>query len=126
MKKYRVVFMRIVVSEREFKERMSHLGVSMSASEMIIEKAPVILKEGMTLRSARRYADAIQRAGGLVKLREQGFFKASEKFHDPLQIEPLESFTMCPQCGYKQLKAEICVKCGFYISGGETRRESSI
>ena len=126
MKRYRVVFMRLVVSEEEFKQRMSRLGVSMAVSEMIIEKAPVILKEGMTFSSARRYADAVQQAGGLVKLMEQGFFIASETFHDPFQIEPLENFTMCPQCGYKQLKAETCVKCGFFINGGETRRKSSL
>jgi ribosomal protein L32 len=116
MKKYRVVFVGLVGGEDQFKIGMSHLGVSLSVSEMILKKAPVILKDGMTHSAAKCYAHAIQKAGGLVKL--QGHV-------DKAQIKPLESFTMCPQCGYKQLKAETCVKCGFYISEVEKRTKLS-
>jgi ribosomal protein L37E len=27
----------------------------------------------------------------------------------------LESFTLCPECGHKQAKAEACVRCGFIL-----------
>ena len=116
-KRYKVVFLGLVKTEDYFKEGMSRLGMSPTEVERIIIDAPVILKEDMTIGIARRYADDIMQAGGKVNIEEYGFFKDDpEKKTRPLKFEPLESFTMCPQCGHKQLKAEQCVKCGFVLS----------
>ena len=116
-KRYRVVFLGLFKAEDYFKDGMSRLGVSPATVERIIEKAPVILKEDMPIGIARRYADAVMQAGGNVNIQEHGFVEDDlEKKTGSLKIEPLESFTMCPQCGHKQLKAEQCVKCGFILS----------
>ena len=116
-KRYKVVFLGLVKTEDNFKEGMSRLGMSPTEIERIIIEAPVILKEDMTIGIARRYADDIMQAGGKVNIEEHGFFEdAPEKKTGSLKIEPLESFTMCPQCGHKQLKSEQCVKCGFTLS----------
>ena len=92
---------------------MSKLGVSSAIIEQIINKAPVILKEDMTLGYSKRYADAIQHAGGRVNIQEHTLFEEKKDTRDSLNIEPLENFTMCPECGHKQLKVEACEKCGF-------------
>lgn len=118
-KKYRVVFMGLLRSEEDFKQKMSGLGVSLETAELIIRKAPVVLKENMTLGHARQYAEAIQDAGGKVKLQEHGFFEEPERKDRPFFIKPFEHFIVCSQCGYKQLKVDTCVKCGFVLEQGK-------
>jgi len=116
-KRYKVVFLGLVKTEDDFKEGMSRQGISPTEVEKMITEAPVILKEDMTIGIARRYADDIMQAGGKVNIEEYGFIEDDpEKKTGSLKIEPLESFTMCPQCGHKQLKAEQCVKCGLTLS----------
>lgn len=116
-KRYKVVFLGLIKTEDYFKEWMLRLGMSPAEVERIIMEAPVILKEDMTIGIARRYADDIMQAGGKVNIEENGFFEDnSEKKTGSLRFEPLESFTMCPRCGYKQLKSEQCCKCGLTLT----------
>jgi len=122
-KKYRVVFLGLIGSEEAFKDRMSKLGVSSPTIEQVIQKAPVILKGKMTLKDARHYADAVQLAGGKVNIQEHGLFEEPEGINRSLNIQPLENFIMCPECGYKQLKEKACVKCGYVFERGEIGRE---
>ena len=112
-KRYRVIFWGLIESKDQFRYGMSRLGVSPGIIEQIIDKAPVILKEDMTLGYARQYADAIQHAGGRVNIQVYGLFEDKKDTRGSFNIEPLENFTMCPECGHKQLKAEACLKCGF-------------
>ena len=111
VKKYRVVFYGLVKSREQFMQGMSGLGVSAAMIEEIILKAPVILKGGMTPGIARRYADAVQEAGGRVRIQDDGTFEEQESM-ESINIEPFDSFIMCPECGHKQLKADACIKCG--------------
>lgn len=111
-KKYRIVFLGLTGSEKDFRIGMSRFGLSQEQCVLIIRKAPVILKDNIPLSYARKYADAIQEAGGKVSIRENGFFKHEWRIK-PLNIEPLESFIMCPECGHKQYKKISCEKCGF-------------
>jgi hypothetical protein len=114
-KKYRVVFLGLIEREEDFTSRMSRLGVSSEAVQQIIQRAPIVLKRNMTLGDAREYADAIQYAGGRVNIQEHGFFEKPDRINRLFDIKPLENFTMCPRCGYKQLKEKACVKCGFLL-----------
>jgi hypothetical protein len=111
-KKYRVLFLGLVGNEEAFRARMCKMGASMPTVDLMISKAPIILKGGMTLKEARLYADAVQLAGGKVNIQEQGLFEEPETMNRPLHIKPLEDFIMCPECGYKQLRERACVKCG--------------
>ena len=112
-KKYRVLFLGLVGNEEAFKVRMSKLGASIPSVDLMISKAPFILKEDMTLKEARQYADAVQFAGGKVNIQEHGLFEEPETKNTSLHIKPLEDFIMCPECGYKQLRERVCVKCGY-------------
>ena len=111
-KKYRIVFLGLTVSEKDFSFQMSRLGLSPEQIRQVIDRAPVILKNDLPLKYARKYADAVQQAGGRVNIQENGFFE-KEMEPRPLNIEPLESFVMCPECGHKQHRESLCEKCGF-------------
>ncbi|RJR42180.1 MAG: hypothetical protein C4576_16490 [Desulfobacteraceae bacterium] len=118
---YRVLFLRLLEDISFFKERMSELGVRPEVAERIVLKAPVVMKAGIPLEHARRYAEAVQRAGGDVSIQEEK--------PRPLYVKPLEYFTMCNECGHKQpRKEERCVRCGHPLSpwkgGNEGDRRS--
>jgi ribosomal protein L32 len=117
-----VLFLGLVGNEEAFKTRMSNLGAPAAIVDLMISKAPVILKGGMTLKEARQYADAVQFAGGKVNIQEQGLFEEAETMNRSQHIKPLEDFIMCPECGYKQLRERSCVKCGYKFDGETTGR----
>jgi hypothetical protein len=114
-KKYRVVFLSLKGTLGNFKEGMSKLGVDAAIVDRVVQKAPVILKGDMTLGDARKYADAVFHAGGRVNIQEHGVFDQPMRSSKPLDIKSLGKFTMCPECGYKQLKAACCERCGFLL-----------
>ena len=120
-KKYRVVFLGLKESSGHFKEGMSKLGVDAAIVDRVVQKAPVILKGDMTLGDARKYADAVFHAGGRVNIQEHGLFDEPTRNSKPLDIKSLGKFTMCPECGYKQLKGVSCERCGFLLSGREAQ-----
>ncbi len=108
-KVYKVVFLGLSEREELFKERMSSLGISSEKANKMIKKAPVVLKENESLDFLKKYAAAITGAGGWVKI-----FSCSlkEKGDAESNIPAMDSFIQCPQCGFRQLKEEECVKCG--------------
>jgi len=112
-KKYRVVFLGLKVNKENFRQNMTGLGVRPSTIEQMIKKAPIVIKGEMRLGDARKYADAIQDAGGKVQIQEHGLFENTRSNNKSLEITPLGQFTMCPECGHKQLKENTCEKCGF-------------
>ena len=119
-KKYRVIFLGLLDGREDFIRKMSRLGVSPTMVEQIISKMPIVMKRDMTLGDARQYADAIQYAGGRVNIQEHGVFEEPENNERSVDIAPLENFIMCPQCGYKQLKDQACVKCGMAFVKSES------
>jgi hypothetical protein len=112
IKKYRILFLGLADDLECFKERMSELGVKPEMSEHIVLRAPVVLKAGMTLDNAQRYAKAVHNAGAKVNIQEDAVVDKSIGLTAPLQIKPLEYFTMCTECGHKQARGERCVRCG--------------
>lgn len=116
-KKYRIVFLGLISPENDFKERMSGFGVPPEQISLLIEKAPIILKDDMPFGYARQYADAVQYAGGKVNIQEHGIFDDKNTVNRSFEIKSLENFIMCPECGHKQLKGDVCVKCGLVYEG---------
>jgi hypothetical protein len=108
----------------DFEERMKKLGFSARKVRDLIAKAPSALKAGLPLGEAREYAEAIQEAGGKVNIQEDGVSQEFDRLHPPMEIRSLKDFTMCPECGYRQIKAEMCVKCGFLFFEKEHKRSS--
>ena len=118
-KKYRVVFHGLVGEEQAFKEQMARLGVQLDALTRMLSNAPIIMKGELSLGAARRYADAVQQAGGKVRIEESGSFDDSRRINRSVHIASFKEFTMCPECGFKQQKGETCIKCGFqFVRGG--------
>jgi hypothetical protein len=115
-KKYRVVFLGLIKNKDEFTMNLSRFGIKTQLAERIINNAPVTLKANLPLGSARRYADVFQDAGGNVSIQSHGLFEEKEFNSRSISIEPLESFTMCPQCGHKQLKVDECERCGLIFN----------
>jgi ribosomal protein L37E len=85
--------------------------------EKILCEAPAVMKQGLSLADARHYADSIQGAGGRVRIEEYGVFEpANENGVQNMGIKSMRDFTMCPECGHKQVKSALCVKCGFLFN----------
>ena len=106
--RYQIIFLGLNKPPEHFHGEMIKLGVSASMIDRIIGNTPVILKQDLDLRHANDYAEAVITAGGNIRIQKYSHQTETE---DQVNIEPLESFTMCPQCGYKQLKSETCVRC---------------
>jgi hypothetical protein len=122
--KYLVVFHGLSGSPDLFRRRMRGFGAPAHAIERMMEEAPLILKRGLQLEYARRYADAITQAGGLVTVAEHRHPNpVANRAHD-VSIASFGSFTMCPRCGFKQLKKPVCDRCGFRFNEFEAERRS--
>jgi len=111
-KTYRVVLLGRIEEKQGFEERMENLGFSLVTLQTLIAKAPSELKAGLSLGEAREYAEVVQEAGGKVNIQEDGVSEEARRHHPPLEIRSLKDFTMCPECGHRQIKAVACVKCG--------------
>lgn len=115
VKSYRILFLGVLGDPDPFKEKMAELGIKPEVAQDMMQRAPILLKTGMDLEKARRYAEAIQRAGGKVTIQEDGAFEKPKPFNARRVIKPFEHFTMCPECGHKQPRAERCVRCGCHL-----------
>mgnify|MGYP006278525203 CR=1 FL=1 len=112
MKTYRVVFQGLRSQEAVFRECMVQLGVGPDTVDRMLSRAPVPIKQDLTLRDARAYAEAIQEAGGRVCIQEHGELLEDASALSTPTVRPLESFTRCPECGLKQERAATCARCG--------------
>ena len=112
-KTYRVVLLGRFDDKQDFEEKMEKLGLAPGTAQELIAKAPFVLKAGLPLGEAREVAEAVQEAGGKVNIQEDGFSEEYKRAHQPMEIRSFKDFTMCPECGHRQIKAEACVKCGF-------------
>lgn len=118
VKKYRVLFQGLLEDKEAFKAQMIYLGAPPESVDKMIQEAPVILKGGLSLGAARQYADAVREAGGRVMIQEYGYSEETMRNSYVSSIASLEDFTMCPECGLKQPKGEICERCGFRLNSG--------
>ena len=112
-KTHRVVLLSSLEDKQDFEEKMEKLGFAPGHLRDLVAECPSALKAGMTLGEAREYAEAVQGAGGKVNIQEDGFSEEFKRLHPPMEVRSLKDFTMCPECGHRQIKAEACVKCGF-------------
>lgn len=114
-KKYRVTLFGIKTEEAVFRKNMAKLGVSDSTLNKYIERAPIVLKRNLRLEQAREYADAIIDAGGFVNIQETGEFPNKSSV-EKKSISFKEDVIICPNCGFKQEKKDVCARCDFDLS----------
>jgi len=119
-KTYQICFLGLAGEKGEFCKKMEGLRADLNKVDLMLLKAPLVIRRGLSLRDARRYAEAIQDAGGKVSIRE---FETHEDTEPAIRrsIPSLEQFTMCPECGLKQLRANRCVRCGCLLGRGGGR-----
>ena len=111
---YRIVLLGLTDTEARFMQGMaSRFGIAPAKAKRFVEQAPMVLKKGLSLGEAREYAEVLQRAGGKVHIQEHGETKEPERERSQTAIKSFGEFTLCPECGFTQLKGESCVKCGF-------------
>ncbi len=115
-KKYRVVLLGTMVEKEAFVQNMSKLGVSRPVVDRYIQKAPVVVKRNLALPYARKYADTIINAGGIVNIQETGEFPQTNPNSDRDDIPLAKDFVLCPNCGFKQHKGDLCLRCGFNLN----------
>jgi predicted transcriptional regulator len=115
-KKYRVVLIGVNIEEKVFRQNMARLGVSCSTLDNYIRKVPVVLRRKVQLADARKYADAIISAGGLVHIQETGDFPETTPIYDKIRPPSTEDYLVCYNCGLKQKKQDRCVRCGFDLN----------
>ena len=118
-KKYRVLFHGLIEDKSVFKNKMTRLGAPSGTVDRILREAPIILKGDLTLGGARQYADVVQDAGGMVTIQENGYFEDSVRIDSSNSFFSFKDITMCPECGFKQPKGEICERCGFKLKDEE-------
>jgi ribosomal protein L32 len=123
-KTYRVLLLGRIEEKQDFEEKMENLGFSSGSVRDLIAKAPSALKVGLPLGEAREYAEAVQEAGGKVNIQEDGVSEEFKRLHPPMEIRSLKDFTMCPECGHRQIKADACVKCGFLFFEKKRKRSA--
>lgn len=114
IKKYRAIFLGLMSSEVDFKKNMARLGISSSALDKFINNAPIVIKKNLTLPEARKYAEAIINAGGLVNIQETGTFSELGPPNNKKAI-PKNNIMVCPNCGFKQPKSKYCIRCGIEL-----------
>ncbi len=115
-KQYRVVLLGINNDDETFRNNVAKLGVPHNAVDKYIKKAPVVLKRDLSLADARKYADAIIDAGGLVNIQETGEIPDIQTSGDRRISFTDQDFVQCPNCGFKQKRADVCVRCAFDLS----------
>ena len=114
VRRYRIVFLGMIETEAQFLTGMcSQFRIAPTTVKHLVESAPVVVKKDLTLGEAREYAEALQRAGGKVHIQEHGKSGGPEREPVFAGIKSFGDFTLCPECGFTQLKAESCAKCGF-------------
>lgn len=114
IKKYRAIFLGLMSSEVDFKKNMARLGISSSALDTYIKNAPIVIKKNLTLPEARKYAEVIIDAGGLVNIQETGKFSDIHPSNKKKAIPKID-LMVCPHCGFKQIKAKHCIRCGIEL-----------
>lgn len=115
-KKYRVVLLGIRLDREIFRQNMARLGVPDSALDKYMKKVPAVLKRDLSLADARRYAETIINAGGLVNIQETGEFPETESPAETINRSSSQDLAICPNCGFKQKKEDLCGRCGWSLS----------
>jgi hypothetical protein len=113
-KRYCIIFQGVLAGHERFRQRMEALGATQEVIERMMSRAPLVVKDELTLGEARRYSDLIREAGGRVAIYDRGWGEGPvPRMGHPWSVAHLDKFTPCPRCGLKHLKVESCPRCGF-------------
>ena len=115
---YKVIFLGLTVAGLEEEARLitgleKKFNLSPEKAERLLQRVPIIVKKGITREEMERYVKAFEEIGGRVRVEEEAVV-------EPLEISPRptseQKLMTCPRCGFEQIEADICIKCGIVIS----------
>jgi hypothetical protein len=116
-KRYCIIFQGLLEGHERFRQRMAALGATQEVIEQMMSRAPLMVKDELTLGEARRYSERIREAGGRVAIYDRRWGGGPEPgTGHPWSVTHLDKFTPCPRCGLKHLKAVSCPRCGLMKS----------
>ena len=101
--KYEVVTRGIIDGEKveKVRARLRRLIKNKNINlDPIIDRAELVVKRDLDIQTAKKYRDGFHWAGIICELRRQD--------------STLEAM-VCPNCGFRQPKAEACIRCGIIL-----------
>ncbi|GEM_PF-3197781 len=123
-KKYQLVFMGLWSDERRFREMMSLRGVKPSLIDQMLREAPIIVKQNLSMQSARKYAETLSAMGARVTILDQT--PPEKERNGGSGLTPMSSFVPCPQCGLVQSGSDTCPRCGFRLADKDGKGEACV
>lgn len=112
-KRYCVIFQGVLTGHERFRQRMEDLGTSPDVLDRMMSRAPLVIKNDLTLGQAQRYSELIRGAGGKVAIYDRGWgARLERRSGHSWEVKHLEKYSPCPRCGLKHLKGESCPRCG--------------
>jgi len=124
-KRYCIIFQGVLAGHERFRQRMAALGASADVLDRMMSRAPLVVKDELTLGQARKYSELIREAGGKVAIYDRGWGEHLEhRMGHPWAVTHFERFTPCSRCGLKHLKGETCPRCGLMV--GEQTKSSEV
>ena len=115
-KMYQLLFAGLLGEEKKFREMMYLKGVRPSLVDQMLQEAPIIVKQNLSLQAARKYAELLSAMGAKITILNQ-VPKGEDGKEDTGRPAPMSSFVLCPQCGLVQSNGNICPRCGFRLTG---------
>ncbi len=112
-KKYQLLFGGLLGDEKRFRNMMARRGVKHSLVDQMLREAPVIVKQNLSLETARKYADALSAMGAKVTILDQDPQENQKESSN--KVTPMSSFLPCPRCGLVQPETDVCPRCGYHL-----------
>ncbi len=123
-KMYQLLFAGLLGEEKKFREMMYHQGVRPSLVDQMLREAPIIVKQNLSLKAARKYAELLSAMGARITILDQ--FSQQDDEQDTEPPTPMSSFVPCPQCGLVQSNVNVCPRCGFRLTGQSCKGEGRV
>jgi len=115
---YKVIFLGLTVAGPEEEARLiaglqKKFNLSPEKAERLLERVPIVVKKGITREEMERCVKAFEGIGGRVRVEEEAGAGPLEISPPPI---PEQKRMTCPQCGFEQIEADACLKCGIIVS----------
>lgn len=123
-KRYQLLFRGVAGDRDSFKAKMVQKGVREFLVEQMLIRAPVIIKQNLSMELARKYADSLARMGARVTILDQA--SPGKDVAAGSVPTPMSGFAPCPHCGLIQSQNDVCPRCGLNLVAAAKGGEDSV
>jgi len=131
--RYKVVFLGLALASPEEEIRLlkglqKKFNLTPEKAEGLLQRVPIVVKKGASREETEKYVRAFDEIGGKVRVEEEPF-ETLEISPEPLREEgpgrtPKRATMSCPQCGFEQVEADQCARCGVVMAKRPQERET--